>query len=124
MSPALLDRMHCRQGAREPTLAPFPGRQVMRMNEVVASLHDVHKRYGAQHALTGVDMELHAGQVLALLGPNGAGKTTTIGLLLGLLRADAGQVRLFGRDPQQVAARRGIGVMLQDAALPPTLSLK
>jgi len=93
----------------------------MRMNEVVASLHGVHKRYGAQHALTGVDMELHAGQVLALLGPNGAGKTTTIGLLLGLLRADAGQVRLFGRDPQQVAARRGIGVMLQDAALPPTL---
>jgi len=93
----------------------------MRMNEVVASLHGVHKRYGAQHALTGVDMELHAGQVLALLGPNGAGKTTTIGLLLGLLRADAGQVRLFGRDPQQVAARRGIGVMLQDATLPPTL---
>jgi len=93
----------------------------MRMNEVVASLHGAHKRYGAQHALTGVDMELHAGQVLALLGPNGAGKTTTIGLLLGLLRADAGQVRLFGRDPQQVAARRGIGVMLQDAALPPTL---
>ncbi|SBV37878.1 putative ATP binding component of ABC transporter [uncultured Stenotrophomonas sp.] len=95
----------------------------MRMSEVVASLHSVHKRYGAQHALTGVDLELHAGQVLALLGPNGAGKTTAIGLLLGLLRADAGQVRLFGRDPQQVAARRGIGVMLQDAALPPTLKV-
>ncbi|HBN52583.1 MAG TPA: multidrug ABC transporter ATP-binding protein, partial [Stenotrophomonas sp.] len=91
------------------------------MNEVVASLRGVRKRYGALQALDGVDLDLHAGQVLALLGPNGAGKTTTIGLLLGLLRADAGQVRLFGQDPQQVAARRGIGVMLQDAALPPTL---
>ena len=93
------------------------------MNEVVASLRGVHKRYGAQHALAGIDLELQAGQVLALLGPNGAGKTTSIGLLLGLLRADAGQVRLFGRDPQQVAARRNIGVMLQDAALPPTLKV-
>ncbi|WP_433852733.1 ABC transporter ATP-binding protein [Stenotrophomonas nitritireducens] len=89
--------------------------------EVLASLRGVHKRYGALQALAGVDLDLHAGQVLALLGPNGAGKTTTIGLLLGLLRADAGQVRLFGQDPQQLAARRGIGVMLQDAALPPTL---
>ena len=63
------------------------------MNEVVASLRGVHKRYGAQHALAGIDLELQAGQVLALLGPTGAGKTTSIGLLLGLLRADAGQVR-------------------------------
>ncbi|MBN8791624.1 MAG: ABC transporter ATP-binding protein [Stenotrophomonas nitritireducens] len=92
-------------------------------DEVLASLRGVHKRYGALQALAGVDLDLHSGQVLALLGPNGAGKTTTIGLLLGLLRADAGQVRLFGQDPQQVAARRGIGVMLQDAALPPTLKV-
>lgn len=88
---------------------------------VLGSLQGVHKRYGLQPALDGVDLQLHAGQVLALLGPNGAGKTTTIGLLLGLLRADAGQVRLFGHDPQQVAARRHIGVMLQHAELPPTL---
>ena len=92
-------------------------------NEVLASLRGVHKRYGAQPALDGVDLQLHAGQVLALLGANGAGKTTSIGLLLGLLRADAGQVELFGRDPQQIQARRGIGVMLQHAALPETLSV-
>lgn len=92
--------------------------------EVLASLRGVHKRYGTQTALDGVDLDLHAGQVLALLGPNGAGKSTTIGLLLGLLRADAGQVRLFGRDPQQLAARRGIGVMLQEAQLQETLSVR
>ncbi|WP_313174413.1 ABC transporter ATP-binding protein [Stenotrophomonas sp.] len=91
--------------------------------EVLASLQGVHKRYGAVRALDGVDLELRAGQVLALLGPNGAGKTTAISLLLGLLRADAGQVQLFGHDPQQLAARRGIGVMLQSAALPETLNV-
>ena len=96
---------------------------MMQGNEVLASLRGVHKRYGALAALDGVDLDLHAGQVMALLGPNGAGKTTTIGLLLGLLRADAGQVRLFGQDPQQLDARRSIGVMLQDAALPPTLTV-
>lgn len=96
---------------------------MMQGNEVLASLRGVHKRYGALAALDGVDLDLHAGQVMALLGANGAGKTTTIGLLLGLLRADAGQVRLFGQDPQQLDARRSIGVMLQDAALPPTLTV-
>ena len=91
--------------------------------EVLASLHGVHKHYGAVRALDGVDLELRAGQVLALLGPNGAGKTTAISLLLGLLRADSGRVQLFGQDPQQLPARRGIGVMLQNAALPETLNV-
>lgn len=94
-----------------------------RQGEVLASLQGVHKHYGAVRALDGVDLELKAGQVLALLGPNGAGKTTAIGLLLGLLRVDAGQVQLFGQDPQRLVARRGIGVMLQSAALPETLSV-
>ncbi|MGH8053885.1 MAG: ABC transporter ATP-binding protein [Stenotrophomonas sp.] len=92
-------------------------------NEVLASLRGVHKRYGTLAALDGVDLDLHAGQVMALLGPNGAGKTTTISLLLGLLQADAGQVQLFGHDPQRLDARRNIGVMLQHAELPPTLKV-
>jgi ABC-2 type transport system ATP-binding protein len=90
---------------------------------VLASLRGIRKRYGALEALAGVDLELRGGELLALLGPNGAGKTTAIGLLLGLLRADAGTVELFGADPQEIDARRNIGVMLQDAALPPTLKV-
>lgn len=90
---------------------------------VLASLRGARKRYGALEALAGVDLELRGGELLALLGPNGAGKTTAIALLLGLLRADAGAVELFGADPQEIAARRNIGVMLQDASLPPTLKV-
>ncbi|WP_449446749.1 ABC transporter ATP-binding protein [Thermomonas brevis] len=90
---------------------------------VMARLRGARKRYGAVDALCGIDLELRGGELLALLGPNGAGKTTAIGLLLGLIRADAGTVELFGRDPQDIDARRRIGVMLQDAALPPTLKV-
>ena len=90
---------------------------------VLARLHQSCKSYGAVRALDRVDLALRAGELVALLGPNGAGKTTAIGLLLGLVRPDAGEAVLFGRDPQQIAARRHIGVMLQDAALPPTLKV-
>ena len=87
----------------------------------LARLHQASKSYGKIKALDGVDLALRGSELLALLGPNGAGKTTAIGLLLGLLRSDAGTVELFGRDPQDIAARRNIGVMLQDAQLPATL---
>ena len=91
------------------------------MTTTLARLEKVRKRYGKVTALDGIDLTLRAGEVLALLGPNGAGKTTAIALLLGLVRADEGFVELFGLEPQALAARRRIGVMLQDAALPPTL---
>lgn len=90
-------------------------------DRVLARLHRASKAYGRMPALQEVDLALRGGEVLALLGPNGAGKTTAIALLLGLLRPDAGTAELFGRDPQALAARRHIGVMLQDAALPATL---
>jgi ABC-2 type transport system ATP-binding protein len=97
------------------------GREMATGREALALLRGASKSYGTLRALDGVDLELRGGELLALLGPNGAGKTTAISLLLGLLRADAGEVRLFGMDPQRIEARRGIGVMLQNAALPPTL---
>lgn len=89
----------------------------------IARLEHVGKRYGAVVALDGIDLDIHRGELLALLGPNGAGKSTCIGLLLGLHRADSGSVTLFGEDPQDIAPRRRIGVMLQAANLPATLKV-
>ncbi|WP_051412482.1 ABC transporter ATP-binding protein [Pseudoxanthomonas sp. J35] len=89
----------------------------------LARLHQTHKRYGATVALDGLDLELHAGQVLALLGRNGAGKSTAVGLLLGLQRPDAGRVELFGLPPQSLDARRQSGVMLQTAGIPDALKV-
>ncbi len=89
----------------------------------LASLVGASKRYGKVIALDNVDLQVLPGEVLAVLGPNGAGKTTALGLLMGLRRADAGRAELFGIDPRDLAARRQIGVMLQEARLPDTLTV-
>ena len=89
----------------------------------LASLVGATKRYGKMLALDAVDLQVHAGEVLAVLGPNGAGKTTALGLLMGLRCADAGRVELFGCDPRELSSRRLIGVMLQEARLPDTLTV-
>ncbi|MGB5221913.1 MAG: ATP-binding cassette domain-containing protein, partial [Polyangiales bacterium] len=56
----------------------------------------VTKRFGRHAALTDVSLEVLSGEVFGLLGPNGAGKTTLIRIGLDILRADEGEVRLFG----------------------------
>jgi ABC-2 type transport system ATP-binding protein len=59
----------------------------------------LRKSFGRTVALDGLDLTVRAGEVHAFLGPNGAGKTTTLRILLGLLRADAGEATLLGGDP-------------------------
>jgi len=90
----------------------------------LARLENVSKRYGNVTALNGLNLSVHAGEILALLGPNGAGKTTAVSLLLNLIEADSGKVSLFNQDPQALAARQRIGVMLQSATLPETLRVQ
>jgi len=91
---------------------------------VLARLSGAKKRYGDTVALDGLDFEVRQGELLAVLGPNGAGKTTAIGLLLGLQQLDAGEVELFGRSPHDLAARRNVGVMMQEVALPDALQVR
>lgn len=63
------------------------------------------KTFGRTHALQGLDLRVHTGEVHGLLGPNGAGKSTTLRILLGLLRADSGTARLLGGDPWRDAVK-------------------
>ena len=90
----------------------------------LASLSGVEKRYGKIVALNGLDLDVRAGELLALLGPNGAGKSTAIALMLGLQRPDKGEVMLFGRSPHDLAARRGVGVMMQEVMLADALTVR
>src|SRR3954465_13608174 len=59
----------------------------------------VSRRYSAVEAVTDLSLSIHAGEMFGLIGPDGAGKTTTIRLICGLLRADAGGVRVMDLDP-------------------------
>lgn len=82
------------------------------------------KRFGRFTALDGLDLALAPGEVRGFLGPNGAGKSTTIRVLLGLLRADAGRVRLFGADPWKdaVSLHRRLAYVPGDVSLWPNLT--
>ncbi|MFC9999367.1 ATP-binding cassette domain-containing protein [Nocardia sp. NPDC127526] len=65
----------------------------------VIEIAGLRKTFGRTTALEGLDLTVAPGEVHGFLGPNGSGKTTTIRILLGLLRADAGTVRVLGADP-------------------------
>jgi daunorubicin resistance ABC transporter ATP-binding subunit len=92
--------------------APVTDRQAIRTQ-------GVSKRFGATVALAGVSVEIEEGTVFGLLGPNGAGKTTLVRVLTTLLRPDAGQAEVFGRDVVRDAAavRELIGLTGQSAAV-------
>jgi len=83
----------------------------------LAQLIDARKRFGAVTALDGLSLDVRPGELLAVLGPNGAGKSTAISLLLGLQQADSGTATLFGRSPDDIEARYGVGVMMQEVTL-------
>lgn len=82
------------------------------------------KRFGPVRALDGADLEVGTGEVHGFLGPNGAGKSTTIRILLGLLRADAGTVEMFGMDPWRdaTALHRRLAYVPGDVELWPNLT--
>jgi ABC-2 type transport system ATP-binding protein len=78
----------------------------------------LHKRYGRQVALAGLDLDVEPGQVVGLLGPNGAGKTTTVKILTGLVAATSGTATLFGIPVADPAARRRLGYLPEHFRFP------
>ncbi|MBB1032210.1 ABC transporter ATP-binding protein [Dietzia sp. SLG310A2-38A2] len=94
------------------------------MDDVVISARGLVKTFGATRALDGLDLEVARGEVHGFLGPNGAGKSTTMRVLLGLLRADDGTVRLLDGDPwtDAVELHRRLAYVPGDVELWPTLT--
>jgi ABC-2 type transport system ATP-binding protein len=81
----------------------------------------VHKRYGANAALRGIDLAIRRGEFFGLLGPNGAGKSTLINIIAGLVRASSGSVAVLGHDVVREfrAARKNLGVVPQELVFDP-----
>ncbi|MEY2632061.1 MAG: hypothetical protein RIR00_715 [Pseudomonadota bacterium] len=95
------------------------------MSSAVA-ISAVAKHYAGLKALDGVSLDIPQGEFFGLLGPNGAGKTTLISCLAGLVRPDAGQIRVMGRDVQQDyrEARRLLGVVPQELVFDPFFTVR
>lgn len=88
------------------------------------SVNQLRKTFGEVVALDNLDLHVEPGEVHGFLGPNGAGKSTAIRVLLGLLRADSGQVSLLGQDPwdKAVPLHRRLAYVPGDVELWPNLT--
>ncbi|WP_320065545.1 ABC transporter ATP-binding protein [Micromonospora sp. RTGN7] len=92
--------------------------------DVVIQVEGLVKSFGAFRALDGLDLHVARGEVHGFLGPNGSGKSTTIRVLLGLLKANAGQVRVLGGDPWRdvVSLHRRLAYVPGDVTLWPGMT--
>jgi ABC-2 type transport system ATP-binding protein len=77
------------------------------------AVRDLRKRYGAVHALKGVDLEVGEGELVGLLGPNGAGKSTLVKVLVGLVRPTGGTAEVAGARAGSHAARAALGYLAE-----------
>ena len=103
-------------------LAPHVSEQLARTStaEPVARATDLHAGYGPVTALRGIDMAVHAGEVVAIMGRNGAGKSTLLAHLVGLREPLRGEVLVQGRQPHRLSARdvvRSTGLVPQDSGV-------
>lgn len=82
------------------------------MGNAIIDIRNLNFAYNRQPVLIDVSLAVQAGEFIAMIGPNGGGKTTLLKLMLGLLTPESGQIRLFGKSPQEVSHR--IGYVPQD----------
>lgn len=96
------------------------------MTSAAVSFVDVRKGFGSLQALSGVTLDIPQGSFFGLLGPNGAGKSTLIGVLSGLVKPDAGSVRVMGHDVQKdyKKARMALGLVPQELIDEPFFSIR
>jgi ABC-2 type transport system ATP-binding protein len=109
--------------ARRRTLAPPPDAERADVPLEITGLSKKYSRSADRYAVRDLSFRVEKGQVLGLLGPNGAGKTTTLRMLMGLIRPDAGEIRVFGhaiRPGAPVLSR--VGAFVEGAGFLPHLS--
>lgn len=98
--------------------------------EGAVSVHatELTKSYSGRTVVSGVEFEVHPGEIVGLLGPNGAGKTTIFYMIVGLIAPDAGKIFLNGREitgqPMHMRAKRGISYLPQEASVFRRLSVR
>jgi putative spermidine/putrescine transport system ATP-binding protein len=95
------------------------------MSTPILSIRNSVKRYGAVHALDGVDLDVSEGEFLTLLGPSGSGKTTLLTAIAGFTPLSEGRISLHGRDiTREPPEHRGFGMVFQGYALFPTMTVR
>ncbi|MEV4183550.1 sugar ABC transporter ATP-binding protein [Streptosporangium canum] len=120
--------MHVHNLPAEPFAAPRGADRGSSDRQPVVVARHVTKAYGRTRALTGVDLEVRAGEVLGLVGHNGAGKSTLMRVLAGLEACDEGTVTVGGRETSgeagpRAAAFRGVRMAYQETSLCPDLTV-
>ena len=107
----------------DAALTPAPSRLTRSgpRGEPVISLRNVSKNFGAVSALTDIELDVHAGEVVALVGDNGAGKSTLVKVLAGVHQPSSGTIRFMGQEvalsSPSAALNMGIATVFQDLAL-------
>ena len=89
--------------------------------EVLVEAHGLAKDYRGRRVVSGVSLNVRAGEVVGLLGPNGAGKTTSFYMVMGLIRPTEGTINFRGIDvtnvPMYLRARMGMGYLAQEPSI-------
>ena len=98
--------------------------------EVVISISKLHKSFGENHVLQGIDLELYKGENLVVLGRSGTGKSVLIKIVVGLLKPDSGVVKVFGKEVDKLDKkeltdlRLKIGFLFQHSALYDSMTIR
>ena len=88
-------------------------------------LRGIHKSFGENAIVRGVDLEIRSGEFMVLVGPSGCGKTTLLRLIAGLEQADGGEISIGGRRVNDVSPRdRDVGMVFQSYALYPHMTVR
>ena len=90
--------------------------------------HNLCKTYNGRKVVSGVGLSVSQGEIVGLLGPNGAGKTTSFYMIVGLIKADQGEIKVMGKnitkDPIHMRALKGVGYLPQEASVFRDLSVE